>query len=449
MHQELTKDFAAVLVRKAVARGATAAEVILRERTEFSVTLRFGDIEMLKESTDRGFGLRVLVDGQQASVSGADFTEDAVTQSIDQAVEMARVTSPDDSAGLPDAAELAREIPELDLFDDNVATISTEARIDLAMRAEQEARDTSPKIVNFDGGGFDSSYGFMVLANSLGFVGQYWGSNCSLTVVPVATEDGKMQRDYWYDVRRRLRDLDSPERIGAEAARRALRKLGARPVPSQTVPVVFEANVARELIGDIFDAASGESVFRKASFFVGQLGERVASSNVTVIDDGLIRGALGSRPFDGDGLPTRRTVVIDEGVLTNYLLNTYTARKLGMRSTGNASRGLVGNPGVGPGNLYLNPGRHTPAQIIGSVSNGLYVTELLGFGVNVVNGDYSRSASGMWIENGELAFPVQGVTIAGNLKEMLNAVEMVGDDLEHRGTIVSPTVLIGKMTVSA
>ena len=449
MQQELTKEFAADLVRKAVAKGASAAEVILRERTEFSVTLRFGDVEMLKQSTDRGFGLRVLLEGRQASVSGSDFTADAINQAIAQAVEMARVTSPDDSAGLPELNELARDVPELDLYDPNVTTISTEERIEMAKRAEQEARDSSPKIVNFDGGGFDSSHGFMVLANSLGFAGEYWGSNCSLTVVPVASENGKMQRDYWYDVRRKLSDLDSPELIGREAARRALRKLGARPVPSQTVPVVFEANVARELVGDVFEAASGESVFRKASFLVGQLGEKVASTNVTVVDDGLIKRALGSRPFDGEGLPTRRTVVIDGGVLNSYLLNTYTARKLGMRSTGNAARGLVGNPGVGPGNLYLLPGQHTPAQIIGSVTNGLYVTELLGFGVNVVNGDYSRSASGMWIENGELAFPVQGVTIAGNLKEMLASVEMVGDDLEHRGTVVSPTLLIGKMTVSA
>ncbi|HEU4390432.1 MAG TPA: metallopeptidase TldD-related protein [Blastocatellia bacterium] len=449
MQQELTKDFAADLVRKAVGKGASAAEVILRERTEFSVTLRFGDVEMLKQSTDRGFGLRVLLDGRQASVSGSDFSTDAINESIVQAIEMARVTSPDDSAGLPELNELARQIPELDLFDPAVASISTEERIEMAKRAEQEARDTSSKIVNFDGGGFDSSYGFMVLANSLGFVGEYWGSNCSLTVVPVASENGKMQRDYWYDVRRKLSDLDSPERIGAEAARRALRKLGARAVPSQTVPVVFEANVARELIGDIFEAVSGESIFRKASFMVGQLGETVASTNVTVVDDGLIKSALGSRPFDGEGLPTRQTTVVDHGVLTSYLLNTYTARKLAMRSTGNASRALVGNPGVGPGNLYLQPGKHTPAQVIGSVSNGLYVTELLGFGVNVVNGDYSRSASGMWIENGELAFPVQGVTIAGNLKEMLASVEMVADDLEHRGTIVSPTLLIGRMTVSA
>jgi PmbA protein len=362
---------------------------------------------------------------------------------------MARVTSADETAGLPSAGELATTLPDLDLYDASLAAISTEDKIRLAVRAEEAARSASSKIINFDGGGFDSSFGFMVLANSLGFVGEYWGSNCSLTVVPVAAENGRMQRDYWYDVRRKLAEMDSPERIGAEAARRTVRKLGARAVESQTVPVVFESNIARELVGDIFEAVSGESIFRKSSFLVGQLGEKVASSSITVVDDGRIPGAVGSRPFDGEGLPTRSTVVIENGVLNSYLLNTYTARKLGLRSTGNASRGLVGNPGVGAGNLYISPGPHSPEDIIKSVKNGFFVTELLGFGVNIVTGDYSRSASGVWIENGELTFPVQGVTIAGNLKEMLGAIEMVGNDLEFRGSVASPTLLVGKMTVSA
>jgi PmbA protein len=258
-----------------------------------------------------------------------------------------------------------------------------------------------------------------------------------------------MQRDYWYDVRRKLVEMDSPEQIGRVAAERALRKLQARPVPTQSVPVVFEPPVARELLGDIFDAVSGESIFRKASFLVGRLGEQVASKNLSVIDDGARPGGLGSRPFDGEGLPTRCTVVIRDGVLESYLLNTYTARKLGMKSTGNAARGLVGVPTVEAGNLYIQPGRYSPREIIGSVTRGLYVTELIGFGVNIVTGDYSRSASGVWIENGELTFPVQGVTIAGNLKDMLNKIEMVGNDLEFRGSVVAPTLLVSQMIIGA
>src|SRR6185436_1709115 len=203
------------------------------------------------------------------------------------------------------------------------------------------------------------------------------------------------------------------------------------------------------LVGDIFTAVSGESVFRKSSFLVGQLGERVASERLTVVDDGTRLAGIGSRPFDGEGLATRRTVVINKGVLESYLLNTYTARKLGLRSTGNAGRGLVGAPSVEAGNMYVEPGPHSPEEIIKSISKGFYVTELIGFGVNIVTGDYSRSASGIWIENGELTFPVQGVTIAGNLKEMLNAVEMIGNDLDFRGSIVAPTLLIGRMTIGA
>jgi PmbA protein len=258
-----------------------------------------------------------------------------------------------------------------------------------------------------------------------------------------------MQRDYWYDVRRKLDHMDAPEVIGRRAAERTLRKLNGRAVPTQDVPVIFEPNMARELVGNIFQSASGESIFRKASFLVGRLGERVASPSLTVIDDGTIRSGAGSRPFDGEGLPTRRTVVIQDGVLESYLLNSYTARKLGMKSTGNAGRGLVGAPTVDSGNLYIEPGDRSPEEIIKSISKGFYVTELIGFGVNIVTGDYSRSASGIWIENGELTFPVQGVTIAGNLKEMLNSIEMVGNDLDFRGSVVSPTLLIGRMTIAA
>ena len=446
---EINKDFALDVARKAVKRGASAAEVVIRHRTEFSVGVRLGEVETLQESTDRGLGLRVLIEGKQASVSGSDFSRQALDTLIADAIELARATSPDDSAGLPGIDEFATEIADLDLYDTDIAALSPEDKIELALRAEEAARDYSPLIVNFDGGGFDSTSGAMILANSFGFTGEYSGTSCSLVTVPVAAEDGKMQRDYWYDVRRKFKELDSPEQIGITAARRTLRKLGARPVATQNVPVVFEPNIARDLLGDIFTAISGESIFRKSSFLVGQLGERVASECLTIIDDGTAPGRLGSRPFDGEGLTTRRTTVISRGVLESYLLNTYTGRKLGLKSTGNASRGLVGVPSVEPGNLYVQPGEHSPAEIIGSLSKGFLVTELIGFGVNIVTGDYSRSASGIWIENGELSFPVQGVTIAGNLKEMLNSIEMVGNDLDYRGSILSPTLLIGQMTVSA
>ncbi len=449
MSIEITKDLALELAQEAVTKGASAAEIVIKQRTEFSVGVRLGEIETLQESTDKGFGLRVLLDGKQASISGSDFRREALSELIKEAIELVRATSPDDSVGLPEKEYFATTVEDLDLFDEAIIELSTEEKIAMALRAEQAARDTSPLIINFEGGGVDTAKGSLILANSLGFAGQYRGTSFSIASVPVAAENGKMQGAYWYDVKRKFADVDAPETIGRIAAERTLRKLSARPVPTQTVPVVFEQNIARTLIGYIFQAVSGEAIFRKSSFLVGQLGERIANEKVTVIDDGRMLKGLGSRPFDAEGLPTRKTMVIQNGRLENYLLDTYTARKLGMKSTGNASRGLVGAVGVEAGNFYLEPGTHTPDEIIRSVSKGLLVTEVLGFGVNIVTGDYSQSASGMWIENGELTFPVQGVTIAGNLKDMFNAIEMIGNDLDFRGSLSSPTVLIGHMMISA
>jgi PmbA protein len=449
MKLNLTKETAAELAQEAVRRGASAAEVVMRKRKEFSVGVRLGEVETLKESTDQGLGLRVLIEGRQASVSGSDISRAAVLSLLDEVIELARATSADDNTGLPEPSEFATTIPDLDLYDEAIERLSTEEMIELALRAERAARDYSELIINFDGGGLDSARGSVILANSLGFAGEYRSASMSLAAVPVAADGGKMQRDYWYDVRRKLSDMDTPEEIGIMAAKRTLRKLNGKSVPTQSVPVIFEPNMARDLVGDIFNAVSGESIFRKASFLVGQMGEKIASEKLTVIDDGTMPGGLGSRPFDGEGLPTRETVVIRNGVLENYLLTTYTGRKLGMRSTGNAGRGLVGAPSVEAGNLFIRPGAYTPEEIIKSVSKGFYLTELIGFGVNIVTGDYSRSASGIWIENGELTFPVQGVTIAGNLKEMLNSIEMVGSDLDFRGSVVSPTLLISHMTIGA
>jgi PmbA protein len=314
MNSHLTKEFAASIAEGAVKRGASAAEVVIRQRTELSVGVRLGEVETLQESTDRGLGLRVLIDGRQASVSGSDFSRDAVASLMDEAVELARLTSPDDTAGLPDPEDLATSIPDLDLWDEAIVSLSTEDQIEMALRAERAAQEYSNQISNFDGGGFDSAYGSVILANSLGFAGEFRTTSCSLASVPVAAEDGKMQRDYWYDVRRKLSELDSPEEIGITAARRTLRKLGSRSVPTQAVPVVLEPNMARDLLGDIFSAASGESIFRKASFLVGQLGEQIASQRLTVIDEVSGRGAR-ARVRSMARTPTRRTVVINRGVL--------------------------------------------------------------------------------------------------------------------------------------
>jgi PmbA protein len=287
-----------------------------------------------------------------------------------------------------------------------------------------------------------------VFANSRGFVGSYRVSSCSVSVTPVAHQGDSMERDYWYSHARSYAKLDSPAAIGRKAAERALRRLGSRKVPTQKVPVVFDPLTARSLISNVFEAVEGESIYRKASFLAGKLGERVASDNVTIIDDSTLPGLFGSSPFDDEGVPTRRTIVIDRGVLSSYLLNSYTARKLALRTTGNASRGITGNASVGHGNLFLEKGDRSPEEIIRGIQKGLYVTELIGSGVNIVTGDYSRGAAGQWIENGEFAYPVSEITIASTLQEMLMNLAYVASDLEFRSSVASPTLMIQEMTVS-
>ena len=258
-----------------------------------------------------------------------------------------------------------------------------------------------------------------------------------------------MQRDYWYSVARSLAKLDSAESVGKEAARRTLRRLGARKAKTAHVPVILDPMVAASMLEHIFEGINGDSVYRGASFLAGKLGEQIAGPNVTVIDDGTMPGGFGTAPFDGEGIPTRRTIVIENGTLKSiYLLNTYTAKKLKLEPTATASRGLAGTPGSSPGNNFLQPGAKTPQQMIGEIKDGLYVTEFLGHGANLVTGDYSRGASGLWIVNGwKLAYPVEEITVAGNLKEMFKNISEIGTDLEFRGSMASPTIRIDGLTV--
>jgi PmbA protein len=350
---------------------------------------------------------------------------------------------------LPEAATLGSLQQDLDMYYDDVYSLSTADRIDYARRAEAAAMSVDPRITNSEGGSFDAATGYKVLANSLGFVGEYSRSYCSVSAVPIAKTDGSaMQRDYWYSASRTLQKLESPESVGRKAAERTLRRLGARKVSTQKAPVVFDPMVSRSLIDHIFDAINGDSIYRHASYLAGKLGEQVAGENITIVDDGTMVGGFGSSPFDGEGVPTRRTVVIERGVLKSYLLNSYTARKLGLATTGNAARGLTGNPGIGSGNFYLQPGEKTPQEIIREIRSGLYVTEFLGFGVNLVTGDFSRGASGLWIENGEFAFPVEEITVAGNLKDMFRNISAIANDLEFRSSVAAPTLRIDGMTIA-
>jgi PmbA protein len=334
------------------------------------------------------------------------------------------------------------------LYSDDIHEFDTAARIQAAMDAEEAALSWDPRITNSEGASFSAYAGQRVFANSRGFVGSYRMSSCSLSATPVARQGDSMERDYWYSLARSHSDLESPAHVGRRAAERTIRRLGARKVPTQKAPVIFDPITARSLLGNIFEAVEGDGIYRKASFLEGHLGARVASDNVTVIDDGGLPGLFGTSPFDDEGVPSRRTVVIDRGVLRSYLLNTYTARKLGLRTTGNAARGVTGNAGVGHGNFFLEKGRQSPQEMIRGIRRGLYVTELIGQGVNVVTGDYSRGAAGLWIENGEFAYPVSEITIAATLQQMLMDVEAVGSDLEFRGSVAAPTLLIREMTIS-
>ncbi len=448
------EELAADVVAQAMKAGASDAEAVAQEGDEFSVNVRMGEVETLTESGSRALGLRVFLGKRSASTSTSDLTPGGIRQLVEGAMALARITEEDPFTGLPESDEFGSLPQDLHLYCDDVYSLPGPERIEWARRAEAAALAADPRITNSNGASFDAATGRKVLANSRGFAGSYRTSYAGISVSPLAVDvNGAMQRDAWWSSARRMADLESPESVGQEAARRTLRRLGARRVPTQQVPIVFAPEVARSMIGSIFEAASGDAIWRSASFLAGKLGESIAASGVTIIDDNTMLlpsgvGGFGTSPFDGEGLPSRRTVVVEDGMLRSYLLNTYTARKLGMKSTHNASRGLAGTPGIGCGNLYLLPGAVSPEQILSEVRTGLYVTSLMGFGTNIVTGDYSRGATGLWIDNGQLTHAVEEITIAGNLKEMLRNISAIGNDLEFRGAVASPTIRIDGMTIA-
>ena len=442
------KEIAQDIVRRAMTGGASAAECVVREGDEFSTLVRLGQVETLKESGSKSIGVRVFFGKRAASTYSSDFSREGLDRMVKSALELAKITSEDPCGGIPEAAQLGQLSGELDLYHEDVYSLPGAERIDYARRAEKAALDFDARIKNSEGGSFDAATGHRVLANSHGFVGEYKRSYCSVAAIPIAqTAEGAMQRDYWYSVARTLKKLDPPEQVGKVAAERTLRRLGARKAKTARVPVVFDPMVATSILEHIFEGVNGDSVYRGASFLAGKLGQKIAGDNVNIIDDGTIAGGFGTSPFDGEGVPTRRTVVVENGVLKSYLLNTYTAKKLGLQTTGNASRGLAGTPGIGPGNYFLQPGSKTPRELMAGIKEGLYVTEFLGQGANLVTGDYSRGASGLWISGGEFAYPVEEITVAGNLKELFFNISEIANDLEFRGSVAAPTIRVDGLTV--
>jgi PmbA protein len=440
---ELAQD----IVARAKTAGATDSECTISEGDEFSVSVRMRELENLKEAGSRAAGLRILIGQKTGSSYTSDLSREGIELLVKSAIELADITTNDPHAGLPDASELGRISADLGLFASDTATLDTGLKIETARRAEEAALATDPRIFNSEGGSFSNYVGRHIFANSRGFAGEYGATYCSVDVSPVAREGESMERDHWSSTARGFSGLESPEYVGRTAAQRALRRLSPVKVETQKCPVVFEPRTAKSLLDTIFDGVHGMAVYRQESFLAGKLGEKVANENVTIIDDATIAGLFGSSPFDDEGVPSRRTVVVERGILKNYLLNSYAGRKLGMKTTGNASRGLTGNAGIGHGNFYLEKGVQTPEQIIAGIANGFYLTQVFGFGVNIVNGDYSQAASGLWIRNGELAFAVSEVTIAGNLTDMWLGLEAIGSDLEFRSSLAAPTIKIGEMTV--
>jgi PmbA protein len=442
------EEIAQELLRATARHGATAADVLVAEGDSLEVSVRLGEIEKLKQARQKHLGLRVFVNERSAITSSADFSRDSLARLSQDTCDLARVIAPDPFSGLPEVGELATHIPDLDLYDPEVEAFTVEHAIAAAREGEHAALASDPRITNSEGASCGSYSGRLVYASTVGFVGAYRTSSVSLSVVPVASADGAMQRDYWYSMQRKIGRLESPAAVGRQAAARALRRLNARRVSTCEVPVVFDPETASSLLHHLASAVSGHALYKRTSFLLGMLGQRIAPEWVTVVDDGTTPGGLGSKPFDGEGLATRRTVVIDHGVLANYLFDTYSARKLNGRSTGNAARSVGDAPRVAPTNLALQAGTASPAEIVRSVRRGLYVTELIGFGINPVTGDYSRGAVGQWIENGECVHPVEEITIAGNLLAMYDRIEVVGTDLEHRHAVAAPTVKIARMTVA-
>ena len=445
---ELSQDLGRDVLAMAKTKGASAGDVVMAESESFFVTVRLGEVEKISQAGEKRLGLRLFFGNSSASASTSDISQKSIERLVDDTARMAKVTAQDPHGGLPDSADLARDLPQLDLIDESARTVSVDDKIQIALDTEKSALDYDARITNSEGAEFSNQCGRVIYASSQGFAGEYSGSTFGHSVSPVASQNGSMQRDYWYSSNRKFAKLESSKSVGVKAAQRTLRRLGARKVKTCQAPIVFDPEMAASLLRNLASALSGYALYKGASFLLGTLGTQIGSELLTVIDDGTISSALGSRPFDAEGLPIQKKIVVERGELKSYLLDTYSGKKLGMKSTGNASRSVGEPPGVSPANFYLGPGKDAPEQIIKSVKAGLYVTEMIGFGVNMVTGDYSRGAAGLWIENGELAYPVEEITIAGNLKEMFQNIEMVGNDLEMRGRIASPTLKISQMTVA-
>jgi PmbA protein len=431
------QSLVALALDEAKRAGATQAEVGLSVDTGLSVTARLGEVETLEYQRDRGMGVTVYCGKRKGAASTSDLSERAIRETVTKAVSIASFTAEDDCAGLPDPDTLARDVPDLDL--DHPWDLSPDAARDLAVSCEAAALAVDKRIGNSDGATLSTHRDVRVFGNSLGFLGAYESTMHSLSCVVIAQEDGEMQRDYWYSSVRDWRELEDARAIGQRAAERALRRLHARKMATTSAPVLFVPEIARSLFGHFVAAIRGGSQYRRASFLLDAAGQQVFPSWLQISERPHIPKGLASAPFDSEGVATRDRELVQDGVLTGYVLSTYSARKLGLKTTGNAG---------GTHNLIVKPGADDFVALLKRMQRGLVVTELMGQGVNGVTGDYSRGAAGFWVENGELAYPVHEITIAGNLKQMFRDIVAVGSDVDARGGIRTGSVLIAEMTIA-
>jgi len=431
------RNIAQSMLDYAKQRGATAASADVSVGFGQSVTVRHGEVETIEYNRDKGLSVTIYLGQQRGNASTSDFSPQAVRDTVDAALSIARYTARDDCSGLPDADMLARDCPDMDMY--HPWDLPVDAAIALAQQCERAALDTDKRVSNSEGATVNLHEAQFITANSLGFIGGFPTSRHSLSCAVIAGQDDAMERDYWYAVARDAKDMMDAQQVGRTAAERTVRRLNARQIDTVQVPVLFEAPIAAGLLGSFVGAVSGGSLYRKSSFLLDRMDQQIFAPHINITDVPDIAKGLASSPFDGEGVQTRRRVIVENGVLRGYFLGSYSARKLGMRSTGNAG---------GNHNLILQSADIDFQGMLKTMSRGLLVTELLGHGINAVTGDYSRGAAGFWVENGEIQYPVQEITIAGNLKDMFRNIVAVGNDVLVQGSRQCGSILVEGMTVA-
>lgn len=439
-------------VETALRLGADAAEALMTEGDELKIKVRLGEVELVHEAGSRAVGLRIIRDHRAAVTYTSDFGS-SLDRFIQESVALAGLSEPDELHRLPDESLYARDLPDLDLWDERILATTTTHAIELARAAEQAARAYSDKVTNSDGAAVSRSSGARALAmrarDGRGFVGSYRGTYQSLVVEPICDDrDGKKRNGFYWTGARHLRLLEPPDAVGREAARRTVAKLAPQKIATARLPVVFDAEAGRNLLGTLFGVLSGGAIYRSSSYLVEREGTPIASPLVNIVDDPLLPRAPGSRPFDAEGLASRRNLIVEAGVLRTYLLDHYSAGRLKRTSNGCAGRSVGGSPHVTTSNFLLLPGETAEAELPRSIERGLYVTDLVGFGFNPVTGDFSRGASGFLIENGALTHPVSEVTVSSNFDELWQSIDAVGDRLEHKTSIACPPFRVSAMMVA-